>query len=327
MDQMLAGWMWIGRVDMKLEANGILELIQESTKQFISNTAMVLEMESTPLNTGYQAVGLSRHKVLIDDEGTKEYISLITKMANTTERRILHRLFLQSANVPYSRTHDLDSDDRALLCIQDVDYKTNYQSLNFEMLQEKEMHALAYIHKMNHGSREELSWLPFANYDHIEQMIYGRWKPVWEEAKHNEQFMETFGQYIPEVEAVSGSIVNDIEVVLNDERSHTLIHNDLNPGNVLVHNNDDVFFIDWEEARYGSFFLDIPLRFELKQARAYQDVLASLGLETPVDRFEQLYAIASRYLGLRFMTWNLGAWTNNSSAKEGLQKYLNMATS
>lgn len=312
---------------MKLEANEILELIQESAKQFISNTAMVLEMESTPLNMGYQAVGLSRHKVLIDDQGAKEYISLITKMANPTERRILHRLFLQSANVPYSITHDLDSDDRALLCIQDVDYKTNYQSLNFEMLQEKEMHALAYIHKMNHGSRGELSWLPFANYDHIKQMIYGRWKPVWEEAKHNEQFMETFGQYIPEVEAVSGSIVNDIEVVLNDERSHTLIHNDLNPGNVLVHNNDDVFFIDWEEARYGSFFLDIPLRFEWKQARAYQDVLASLGLETPADRFEQLYAVASRYLGLRFMTWNLGAWTNNSSAKEGLQKYLNMATS
>jgi len=312
---------------MKPETNEILELIQETTFQFISKKAIVLELESSPLNKGYRAVNLFRHKVLIDNQGTKECVSFITKMANKTERRILHRLFLQSANVPFSRTHDIDSENRALICIQDVDYKTNYQSLEFEMLQKKELHALAYIHKTNYGLKEELSWLPLANRDHIEKMIYGRWKPAWEAAKNNEQFIEAFGQYIPEVEAISNSIANDIEVVLNDDSSHTLIHNDLNPGNVLVHNNNDVFFIDWEEARYGSFFLDIPLRFELIKAREYREVLASLGLETPIERFEKLYMIASRYLGIRFMTWNLGVWTSNPNAKVGLQKYLNMATS
>ncbi|WP_106768820.1 phosphotransferase family protein [Paenibacillus faecalis] len=306
---------------MTLETNEILELIQEATKQFISETAIVLEIESTPLNMGYQAVNLSRHKVLIDDQGTQEYVSLITKMANKTERRILHRLFLQSAKVPFTRTHDIDSKDRALICIQDVDYKTNYQNLELEMLQKKEVRALAYIHKTNHGLREDLSWLPLADRDHIEKMINERWKPVWEKAKTNEQFIETFGKYIPEVEAVSHRIADDIEVVLNDESSHTLIHNDLNPANVLVHNNDDVLFIDWEEARYGSFFLDIPLRFDLSE------VMASLGVETPVERFEKWYVIASRFLGIRFMTWNLSVWTTNPYAKDGLQKYLNMATS
>ncbi|WP_379163114.1 phosphotransferase [Paenibacillus sp. sgz5001063] len=311
---------------MGLETNEIVELIQETTKQFFSKTAIVLEVESTPIHVGYQAVDLSRHKVLMDDQGTKEYVSLITKMANKTERRILHQLYTQSANVPFSRTHDLDSDHRALLCIQDVDYKTNYQSLDFEMLQKREMHALAYIHRTNHGLSGELSWLPLANRSHIEEMIYGQWKPVWEEAKNNEQFIKTFGHYIPEVEAVADSIVNDMEMVWNDEHSHTLIHNDLNPGNVLVHNNEDVVFIDWEESRYGSLFLDIPLRLELHTAREYREVLASLGLEIPVDRFEKLYRIASRYLGLRYMTWNLGTWTNSPYAKDGLQKYLNMVT-
>lgn len=102
---------------MKPETNEILELIQESMLQFISKTAIVLEVESSPLNLGYQAVNLSRHKVLIDNEGTKEYVSFITKMANKTERRILHRLFLQSANVPFSRTHDLNSENRALIYV------------------------------------------------------------------------------------------------------------------------------------------------------------------------------------------------------------------
>lgn len=312
---------------MKNETDKILELIQESMLQFISKTAIILELESTPLNMGYQAVNLSRHSVLIDDQGTKENISFVTKMANKTERQILHRLFLQSANVPFSRTHDLDSDERALICIQDVDYKTNYENLELERLQKKEIHALANIHKMNYGLRSELSWLPLANHDHIEKMIFGRWKPAWEEAKNNEQFIETFGEYIPEVEDVLGSIINDIDVVLNDESSHTLIHNDLNPGNVLVHNNDDVFFIDWEEARYGSFFLDIPLRFQWNQAIEYREVLASIGIEIPIERFEKLYVLASRYLGIRFMTWNLGSWTSNPNAKEGLKKYLKMATS
>jgi aminoglycoside phosphotransferase (APT) family kinase protein len=195
------------------------------------------------------------------------------------------------------------------------------------MLQKKEISALANIHRTNHGLKEELSWLPLADRDHIETMINGRWKPAWEEAKNNERFIEAFGQYISEVEAVCSSIANDIEVVLNDESSHTLIHNDLNPGNVLVHNNDDVYFIDWEEARYGSLFLDIPLRFELIQARDYREVLASLGLEIPIKRFEKQYEIASRYLGIRFMTWNLGVWTSNPIAKDGLHKYLNMVTS
>lgn len=306
--------------------NKILTLIQESTVQFIAKTAIVLEVDSSPLNKGYQAIHLSRHKVLIDNQGLKEYVSFISKMANKTERRALHRLFLQSANVPYSRTHDIDSDERALICIQDVDYKTDYQNLEFERLQNKEVHALAYIHKMNYGLRSELSWLPLANHEHIEKMIFERWKPAWEEANNNERFFETFGPYIPEVEAVFGTILNDIDVVLNDESSHTLIHNDLNPGNVLVHNNDDVFFIDWEEARYGSFFLDIPLRFELNKAREYREVLASHGLVMPNERFEKLYRIASRYIGLRFMTWCLGSWTSNSNAKDDLLKYLKMAT-
>lgn len=60
---------------MKNETDKILELIQESMLQFISKTAIILELESTPLNMGYQAVNLSRHSVLIDDQGTKENIS------------------------------------------------------------------------------------------------------------------------------------------------------------------------------------------------------------------------------------------------------------
>lgn len=305
----------------------VYNLICETVKRFISPTAQVLSMDSKPINIGLQAVDLFRHKVLVKEHNVEEQVSLITKKATLTERRILSRLYSQSANVPFIVTHDLDSDLRTLICIQDVDYKTDYSNLNFEILLKREQQALAYIHTTNLGLKKEIPWLPFADRNHIQNMINERWRPAWEVAKNNEQFVEVFGSYIPIVEEVSKSIIEEIEIVLNDESSHTLIHNDLNPGNVLIHNNNDVFFIDWEEARYGSFYLDIPIRFsDFKQAENYREVLGSLGKEIPYAQFKKQFTIASRYLGIRYMPWNLGVWNTDSRAKEGLHKYLNMAT-
>lgn len=111
----------------------------------------------------------------------------------------------------------------------------------------------------------------------------------------------------------------------DEESTYTLIHNDLNPGNVLVHNNSDVFFIDWEDARYGSLFLDFPLRCtNPEQEEKYRQFLEDQGVVYSDQHFRHLFTIASRYLGLRYMSWNLGAWSTNRQAKEDLKKYLDM---
>ncbi|WP_341346635.1 phosphotransferase [Paenibacillus sp. FSL H3-0469] len=309
---------------MRFEIGGEMSLIEETVREFLCETARVLDIESTPLQSGYQAVDLFRHRILVESEGRQEYSSVITKMANEIERRVMNRLMDQGANVPFNRAGNLDSDHRGLLCIQDVDYQTDYQNLDIAMLQHKEMQALAYIHNRNRGLQEELAWLPRVNRAYIETIIHGLWKPAWEEAKHNERFVETFGTYISEVNAISGKIVDELEAVWKDETTHTLIHNDLNPGNVLVHDNDDVMFIDWEEARYGSLLLDIPMRVDRSQAGEYREVLASLGWVLPADTFEQRYRAASRYLGLRYMTWSLGAWLQDPGTEGGLRRYLDM---
>ncbi|MEK3899175.1 MULTISPECIES: phosphotransferase family protein [unclassified Paenibacillus] len=309
---------------MRFELGGGKDFIEETVRQFLSDKARVLDIESTRLHSGYQAVDLFRHRILVESEGRQEYSSVITKMASGNERRVMNRLFDQGANVPFNKAGDLNSDHRALLCIQDVDYKTNYQNLDIGMLQHKEMQALAYIHNRNRGLQEELSWLPRINRAYIETIIDGVWRPAWEETQHNERFVETFGTYISEVNAISEKIVDELEALWKDEATHTLIHNDLNPGNVLVHNNDDVMFIDWEEARYGSLFLDIPMRVDRSQAGEYREVLASLGWVLPANTFEQRYRAASRYLGLRYMTWSLGAWLQDSGTEGGLRRYLDM---
>lgn len=302
-----------------------LELVHDTIQKFINPNAEVLSVESKPINMGLQAIELSRHNVQIKINGETARLSLISKRATSTERHVLKRLYLQKANVPYSLSYASEAEERSLVCIQDIDYQTNYTNLNISMLQKNETKVLAQIHTSNYGQRKELSWLPLADSIHIEKMLNERWNPQWQAAKVQEQFIDDFGEYIPSVEAVAKSIYEDIQIVINDENSHTLIHNDLNPGNVLVHNNTDVFFIDWEEARYGSLFLDVPLRCRTsEQIEDYRALLDDKNINIPRDRFYELYEIASRYLGLRYMSWNLGAWTSNPHAKDGLRKYLDM---
>lgn len=303
------------------------KLVQGTIKEFIDPKAEVLSIETTPIHKGTQAVKLLRHSVQIKilDETSK--LSLVSKHATRIERKVLTWLYAQKASVPFSLSTD-DSpevDERSLICIQDVDYQTDYRNINIKLLQSSEMSALSHIHISNFGRKKELSWLPEVDHLHIEKMICERWEPQWEAAKKNEEFIEVFGEYIPSVEAVASTIFKDIHYVINDENSRTLIHNDLNPGNVLVHKNTDVIFIDWEEAKYSSLFLDIPLRCSnSEQIKVYRELLAAQNIEFPEAYFNTMYAIASRYLGLKYMSWNLGAWASQSHAKEDLKKYLDM---
>ncbi|OMF85896.1 hypothetical protein BK147_31210 [Paenibacillus sp. FSL R7-0337] len=313
---------WVNK--LTLINNYLLRLVQETVKKYIDPNAEVVSIESTPISMGLQAVELMRHSVQLKilDETSKW--SLVSKYATMIERQVLTRLYSQGASVPFSFSYGSELDERFLICIQDVDYQTNYSNINVSLLQKSETKALAYIHASNFGQRNELSWLPEVDSLYIEKTIFEWWRPQWQAAKKNEQFIDIFGHYIPLVEAVADTIIEDIKHVINDESSQTLIHNDLNPGNVLVHNNSDVLFIDWEATRYGSLFLDIPLRCGTEQIKDYRGLLADKSIEFSYDHFSQMYGIASRYLGLRYMSWNLGAWSNNSYAKDNLKKYLDM---
>ncbi|WP_342556176.1 phosphotransferase [Paenibacillus sp. FSL R7-0652] len=302
--------------------------IQRTVKKWIDPAAEVVRIEAAPIHTGTQAIELMRHRVLINKCGETSAVSLVTKYASKIEQQVLIWLYAQKANVPFCLSPGFDGsevDGRSLICIQDVDYETDYNSINISLLQENEMKALAHIHISNHDQKSQLSWLPDADIFHIEKMICERWRPQWEEAKKNAEFIEVFGGYIPAVEAAAGTILQDIPSVIHDERSQTLIHNDLNPGNVLVHNNTEVIFIDWEEAKYGSLFLDIPLRCRTpEQLKKYRELLAAKGIIFSDEYFNKMYTIASRYLGLRYMSWNLGAWTIHDHARDDLQRYMDM---
>ncbi|MCQ6561233.1 phosphotransferase [Paenibacillus mendelii] len=308
-----------------MEVNEV-QLLEKTIQRYISPDAGVISIESKSIGMGFQAVDLLRHRVKLHVNGEETCVSFVTKKATYIERSTLSLLYSQAANVPYSLSIDSHAAGRSLLCIQDVDDQTDYGNLDIPSLQMKEMQALAHIHRTNMGNQTALPWLSRVDQAHISKMLNERWRPSWEAAKENKAFIEEYGVHlIAEIEDAAHHIVHDIGVVIQDESTYTLIHNDLNPGNVLVHHNEDVYFIDWEEARYGSLFFDIPLRCSsLKLANEYRD---QLGIEIPQSRYEPLFSIASRYLGLRYMSWNLGAWQHNQQAKDDLKRYIEMVVS
>ncbi|MNC08276.1 Phosphotransferase enzyme family protein [compost metagenome] len=312
-----------------------IDLIKDTVYCFVCPESEVLSVESIPMPSGSQAVELMRNKVRLQQRaGIKmgpdaaEEVSLVTKQATFVERSALSRLFSQAANVPFSLSGQPLHEGRSLLCIEDVDHRTDYSKLDIAALQDKELRALAYIHYANMGCKCDLPWLPKVDEAYIAEMISEQWRPSWEYAKGNPAFAGTFGNgIISSIEDIAGRIVEDMAPVIHDESTYTMIHNDLNPGNVLVKGNDEVYFIDWEEARYGSLFMDIPMRCgSLQQAEDYRRYLGSLGCCIPDQDFTGLFSVASRYLGLRFMCWNLGVWQQNEQARNGLVKYMEMVT-
>ncbi len=310
-----------------------IDLIKDTVYCFVCPESEVLSVESVPMHAGSQAVELIRNKIRLKPKAgitaradeTAE-ISLVTKQATFVERSALSRLFSQAANVPFSLSGQPLHEGRSLLCIEDVDYRTDYGKLDIAALQDNELQALAYIHYANMGCRCDLPWLPKVDEDYIAKCMNEWWRPSWERAKENPVFAETFGtEVISTIEDIAGRIVEDMAPVIHDESTYTMIHNDLNPGNVLVKGKDEVYFIDWEEARYGSLFMDIPMRCgSQQQAEDYRRYLESLGFSIADQHFTERFSVASRYLGLRFMCWNLGVWQQNEQAKSGLIKYMDM---
>lgn len=305
----------------------IHDLLESAVRHYVDPKAAIITVDSLSLGLGFQAVDLCRHHLLLETAKGMQDLSLITKRATALEQRVTGKLYQQGANVPFiwPDTGRPIAKGRSLVCFQDVDYRTDYGKLDLELLQQREMTVLADIHGGNRGLRHEWSWLPQADLSHITDMLHTRFQPQWKAAKQNEAFHAVFGDYIPVVEAAVKTIRDDLEQVITDETLHTLIHNDLNPGNVLVHDNRDVFFIDWEEARYGSLLLDLPLRCRtVQQLHQYKEAFGAQGMELEGACFADHFTIAARYLGLRYMSWNLGAWMDNAPAKDDLIRYLNM---
>ena len=162
---------------------------------------------------------------------------------------------------------------------------------------------------------------------YVQETLFERyWHPAWETALAHASFSSTFRDAIPRVEAAAATIVSDIGPLLCETESQTLIHGDLNPSNVLVYNGHP-FFIDWEAAMRGPFYIDLPHHHcTLDQAEHYRQALAAKGHVISRQDFVDRYRVAARYIGFRYMWWTLAQWRRDPTQALWVRHYIGLIT-
>lgn len=94
-------------------------------------------------------------------------------------------------------------------------------------------------------------------------------------------FAEEFGAYTPKLEEADTHFLHTMDALWGEGDSLTLAHADIYHPHVLVYGGQP-YFINWGQAKYGSFYLDLPNYFTPETVLLYRDALARLGHEIPV---------------------------------------------
>jgi hypothetical protein len=235
----------------------------------------------------------------------------------------------QQPNVPFAHTIDSPDGEQLRICLQDVGDQNRPTSLDpiSETELAREAAGLAAIHVANFQQHTRLDWLPVMSPRYVQDMLFVRaWRPAWEAAVADARFATAFRDAIPRVEAAAATIVEDMHVLLHEPASQTLIHADLNPSNVLVYEGHP-FFIDWQTAMRGSFYIDLPHHHcTLIQAEHYRRALAAHGHSISRHDFAERYRVAARYIGFRYMWWTLEYWLEDQAQTPWVQHYINLVT-
>jgi hypothetical protein len=119
--------------------------------------------------------------------------------------------------------------------------------------------------------------------------------------------MAEYGDIGRQMEEAVGPFLAAMDSLWAEGDSLTLIHADMMDDHVLVHARRP-YLIDWGQARYGSFYLDLPNYFTPDSVLSYRDALAELGLDIPEDAFMRRLREAGRYPGFKYIGVLLSLW-------------------
>ena len=308
----------------------VRDLLVRTLQRFVADDAQIVHTTSVPLRGGMSGSAVARHTVQYTTASGAATISLITKDADRHEWHVLQHLqSQQQPNIPFAHTIDITQGERLMICLQDVGDQNRPTSLDpiTETELAREAAGLAAIHTANFKPHMPLDWQPSLSSSYIDDMVFVRaWRPAWETAIADARFAVTFRDAIPRVEAAAATIVEDMQALLHEPTTQTLIHADLNPSNVLVCNGQP-YFIDWQTAMRGPFYIDLPHHHcTLTQAEHYRQALASQGHVISRQDFAERYRVAARYIGLRYMWWTLEYWLQDQTQTPWVHHYIGLVT-
>lgn len=298
-------------------------LLARAAAHLLGRPSTVTGLRALPINAGVSRVNVRRYEV---DMAGSSPLRLVLKPCGRTERRTLAAL--DGVNgVPRAFVPDTETDD-----VQDVALEDAGEALltTGEAGWARAAAALTGVHVRFLGHGHELLWLPRLDAPYLDGFILEQcWRGAWQRALADERFLARFGRFRPRVEASAGHLTRDLLAfeARHGAQVNTLAHTDVYHGH-LFERGGDALVIDWGQARYAPFFLDLGDTFGTADgARVYRDALAARGITVPHEVFWTGFALARRFAGLRYVWWWTGAWQRAPQDwnEAGLERMLALA--
>ncbi|HUS16074.1 MAG TPA: hypothetical protein VM536_13835, partial [Chloroflexia bacterium] len=156
-------------------------LLQETVTRFVDPAARVAGVRELPIDVGASGAAVHRYEVAFAGSSGPRSVRVVSKEANLVERRTLAYLNTQDQlRVPFSYTHDLDTDAPRLVYLQDLGstFRPNSREPIAPGVAQAEAVGLAAIHAAGWGHGPTLPWLPLADRNYYHQMIERDfWRP------------------------------------------------------------------------------------------------------------------------------------------------------
>lgn len=276
---------------------------------------------------GHSGAALRYYDVTFMAFGGQRQITLVTKEAARSERQLLTWLSAQRLPVPDSHTCDLTTAAPTPICMEYLSDSAPGDNRVHAVAR-----ALAAIHHAASNRREELPWLPCADQAFFADRLidrcwrkpwqrlltgggytdwYGRWQPA---IPPDAEFAATFAVVTPALEEVAAQFVRDMTALLRESNTLTLVHADFHRDHVRWQ-GDQARIIDWGQAHYGPYAIDLPNYFSRDEALHYRDALAALGQTIPREVFLAHYDTARPYPGFKYFGSGLWQWQFGAQAR------------
>ncbi|CAF4330137.1 unnamed protein product, partial [Rotaria sordida] len=141
---------------------------------------------------------------------------------------------------------------------------------------------------MNLGQHPE--WLRSATENFEDRLWLRAWRKEWHLNLTIPRFALEYDCYTDRLDDSLSRLLVFLHERTTEGTSLTLINTDLIPNDIRSIDGRPMF-IDWDQAAYGCFYLDLPNYFSIETVLCYRDALAELGLNIHpalfMDRFHE----------------------------------------
>lgn len=255
-----------------------------------------------------------------DPRGDTHGETLVTKDATPLERQVVQLLWSQGCAVPPVYIPDPDGEARAPIYMPFLEPRPSLDLGHPDSpLTRSIADGLAGIHVANR--LRPPAWLPPVHPDYRDRLWLHAWRTQWEANLAQPEFAAEFGSYTARLDAALERLLAALAALETEGTSLTLLNVDLIPDHIRLWRGG-ARFIDWQQAAYGPFYLDLPNHFLVETALVYRDALARHGHPVPVVEFLERYHAVSRYMGLRYLGYSLWRWAQGGAEREAGRWFL-----